>query len=936
MPMLAMMTRVSGGACRVVITVFLISLLAGRLGAAEGEPPKLAILAESPEAKTPADVLTVQWSLAGNVTLLERSALDKVLSEQSLAAGNQKNYVKLAQLLGADGLVILDVVKTGTNSLLATRLVAASPGVVLDLKGFPLPLKDVEAWSEFMVKSHTPLLPKLKVARTAAVPLSILNLRASLDSATNRQLEHQLTVLTGHRLVQQRDLFVLERQRLEDLTWEKELAGVDETPFWTGSFLLEGVLDKEGIDPQTLTISARLVSPKGGPAMPLEVSGARNNIPAVADQLAKKLSELILNKTDWPAWDIASEAEKYHQEADWARLWQLQDQAQQSIEAAWALGRRNAQTALLRVEIYREGALTQARRQWYENIHFIAGYYSVRPTRSHLASALKALNIYRENVQQQAALPGLSADQLSEQGLAVLEAGSMLLEQFRYHVRAQRGNESGVADLQTFCREQCQLVETVLTGPGVTSQQLETWRSKLYHLQFRFSYYWFPEVVSAARYYSQLLESERYPICRQRMLTDPEFRFRFWRYEDQRAGRKAWVDMVDALCRADDFRLRCEGELLRLRDLPTGESSDGSRRISGTDNPVTDELQASLRRQVDLVVRLLWDERTEAYATKFGVDMIDAFEELVTRKCSGWDMPVKEVLIKEQNARKLGRFAHYLQRATRHETARFSALGFDFTPLPKQARALLPHILEYKVRFKDGDWIAHLSKIIENQAALSFEELKQWLPGAAEADAPFLPYLVGGKVYAENESLELRPLLVAYQQRVPAAAEAVDRILNTQVPTHASREEARKREHERIYHKMKTALETGSTFDPELEQAINKVQFSEAESRFLLPLLQANRPNSKAHPVQLGIFETKLRHAVYTTEYLKDHLRAVPKVDEELLKFFFTGPRLLNAQDAAEIKPLWDNYKRRMPDNPQLQRLIDFKIDAALRKNSQP
>ena len=68
-------------------------------------PVKLAIVPESAAAATAVDLLTAEFSKNDQVLMLERAEIDKVYREQSLSAGH-RDYLKLGQILGADGLLL--------------------------------------------------------------------------------------------------------------------------------------------------------------------------------------------------------------------------------------------------------------------------------------------------------------------------------------------------------------------------------------------------------------------------------------------------------------------------------------------------------------------------------------------------------------------------------------------------------------------------------------------------------------------------------------------------------------------------------------------------------------------------------------------------------------------------------------------------------------
>ena len=110
------------------VAVFLT--IAMQLRAQSNAPVRLALISENDQAATAADVLTVQFSHDSKIQLLERAQIARVYSEQGLSKANT-DYLKLGQILGADGLLLLQTATEGTNQFLNIRLVAVKPGVVL-------------------------------------------------------------------------------------------------------------------------------------------------------------------------------------------------------------------------------------------------------------------------------------------------------------------------------------------------------------------------------------------------------------------------------------------------------------------------------------------------------------------------------------------------------------------------------------------------------------------------------------------------------------------------------------------------------------------------------------------------------------------------------------------------------------------------------------
>ena len=76
------------------------------------------------------DLLTVELSQQPKLQLLERDQIEKAYREQELSRAN-RDFLKLGQVLGADGLLILSPIMEGTNQFLQVRLVAVKPGAVI-------------------------------------------------------------------------------------------------------------------------------------------------------------------------------------------------------------------------------------------------------------------------------------------------------------------------------------------------------------------------------------------------------------------------------------------------------------------------------------------------------------------------------------------------------------------------------------------------------------------------------------------------------------------------------------------------------------------------------------------------------------------------------------------------------------------------------------
>ena len=106
---------------------------------------------------------------------------------------------------------------------------------------------------------------------------------------------------------------------------------------------------------EIITLDARLVPPGGGAPIRIAVSGSRTNVSEVINRLADKVMEsLKLGQSRALLRNARDEAGQFYNGAQWAMQWELYPQAQAAAESAWALGKHDADTAILRVRTYSE------------------------------------------------------------------------------------------------------------------------------------------------------------------------------------------------------------------------------------------------------------------------------------------------------------------------------------------------------------------------------------------------------------------------------------------------------------------------------------------------------------------------------------------------------------------------------------------------------
>ena len=412
-------------------------------------PVRLAIVPEAAAGAPVADVLTVELSSRPNLQLLERAEIEKAYREQALSVAN-RDFIKLGQVLGADGLLLLTPITQGTNEFMHVRLVAVKPGVVIGAVRSAWPVSDSLAWARWVANRFRPLFPKLGVQAKDALPISVLNLRAAARSAEEEAMERQLTVLAIERLTREQELFVLERRRLGLLSAEKELKGMDEAAFWNGSWLLEGVIDRKGYSKDTVTVDARLLPPKGGAPVPVELSGSRTNLAGLVDELANKvLQGLKIGRQSAP-WSAADEAEQYFAEGSWAYRWHMLPEAQAASESAWALGKKTKEVAALRLRAYCDEIPSDVLQV---------------PQPASLGMGIKALGLFcQDYVLGLTATNTLDAE-WSDIGVnRALCPAVAVLDSYYYAAELRPGNEEQLAELRGLTRQTAAVLGKGLSG----------------------------------------------------------------------------------------------------------------------------------------------------------------------------------------------------------------------------------------------------------------------------------------------------------------------------------------------------------------------------------------------------------------------------------------------------------------------------------------
>ncbi len=675
-----------------------ILILAARLLAESNEPVRLALIAETGEASAASDVLTVQLSRNPKIHLLERNEIEKVYREQGLSAAN-RDYLKLGQLLGADGLLLLETVQEDANEYLNIRLIAVKPGIVMTSQRFLWPIGDPTNWAGGFANHFEPLFPKLTVPVRDAVPISVVNLRSAFQSPADRELERNVTFLAIERLSRECEVFVLERRRMQLLSAEKEWENADESAFWGGGYLLEGTLDRDGYSADKITLNARLIPPRGRTPLPIEVSGSRTNISEIVSQLTVKILDCLKVRPGTAPWEPAEEAKQYEEEARWALRWGLYEIAQSASESAWVLGRRSKDLAALRIRAYSDSIWPIDGSSWNIMIPVVPDAASLRP-------ATRALTLFGEDsplVLANIARPDLEWFEL---GVKALERAAGLLDGFYHTAELQRGNEESMAELRDATRRLLPNLDAQARLVGDIRRQFSPGKRSPKGLRFEgqaFQNYdrlrlvqWdqggvcFEKPEDALPLFREMLAAGYVPEDLPRIIG--------WSWEDRKRVPQVMKQFLGELCASSDPEVRLAGLYLAMLRTP----HDGTGSLEAAEH----ELLAAM-----------WEQRTNLYANAERASLLTQTQKALQKKY-GYELLIPFDHEPFASFRRRLR-KDYLVNATDWNEMAFRELFHnDFqTYAMADAQELLPLLQQLNQRWSSNEWsLARLQEEMQTMA----------------------------------------------------------------------------------------------------------------------------------------------------------------------------------------------------------------------------
>ena len=647
----------------------------------------LAIVAPAKEMGETVDLLTAEFSMHPGLALLERREIDRVWREQSLSANFGKDFLKLGQLLGADGILYITREEDVLGTAARLRLIGVRAGVALGEAVIPGTSAQASEGAKRLFEKWHPLFLKLKIPKEQALKISLLGLHAALPTAGEASLERQIGRLLVERLLAEPSIFVLERERLTELGWEKEF--LNEETFWTGSYLLEGAINPEGRKDRKLTILAQLTAP-GQKPVPVRVENDDGSVGKVVEELVRKVLSGISQELQ-SSWRAEDEANRYFEEAQWAQRWKLWPRAASAAEASWALGNRSVALAELRLQI----AAPQ--------IHGGGGLRTTQigsvavnslPNPDEIPIALTALNLVYEMNEAIAATNAVVQQRWMQTVEPLVAAAGAFLRKFYFAVEAREGNEERLRELRAAGRSALAAIQKLPESVREDAVSLEATWGVLFQETPEQTVDMYRRLLLGP--YGLSLFAEIFEREEARSILAAA-----WTFEDYEKGPLLMKSLAAELVGSTNKLAQLKGHLLRMILAKSYTDLDAALRdavgsILELDAPVQVHEYNPIERVVEIALdhRVLELERHQPTSSPIMKAQIKRFFAAERPRLAEWSKKQKEVLQRRDLVKDI--LSHL--NGTQIPLGRFHALpsGIAFTEADRAV--LLPEIEKFRKR----------------------------------------------------------------------------------------------------------------------------------------------------------------------------------------------------------------------------------------------
>lgn len=375
------------------VTIGLLSLNAATFAARSAET-RFAIVSDPASASLEA-LLAARLSNESSIALLERSGLDDLLSEKSLAALGKK-----VELAGADYLIVLESYEDTDPPLFGARIVEASTGAIARHSLFPGGKSAID-----LIAAASVQLAETGdgVEQEEGAAVALLGLRYELPQKEHPAREYALNQIIASALHSDPGLRVLERWQSEALLFERIARTGDPIPVEAGAILVDGTLTEA---PGNIRLSLRLRSGTGSEPLRVELERPSGELSSLADDV---VAAVVKAAKSGPVTARAPEAEAELQInlSRWAMINGLAEESVAAAETALALmpGNPNALLASIKALSFRAWPNPPVMESLAYRDHFPDDFESA----FRLRGALQALDRF-DDLERIAATSALPAD----------------------------------------------------------------------------------------------------------------------------------------------------------------------------------------------------------------------------------------------------------------------------------------------------------------------------------------------------------------------------------------------------------------------------------------------------------------------------------------------------------------------------------------------
>jgi len=355
--------RIAASLCLLLAALALL-FCASPASGAEGEVT-LAVVAAEAELAPLGALLEVELS-QGGLRLVERAALDSVLQEQEVSAAGlteRETLVRVGRLLRADAFLLLSLEeppkKAGEEKrpgLLRVRLTETVHGIRLVDWYVPWDPDKVEQAAGEVAEKAAAAAAKLALPVGELTPVGIVDVHRVLLGDEHQWMCRALKGMLSSRLSKEPQIVVLEREDLKLLLEETELTAGEEGAFWRPGVLVEGTLQRAGVDGMELRLQ---VKRPGGEATEVgAIAVAAETMAQAAEQAAAGVLDGLTNAPPAGTWEPADEAQQFWRQGTLLMVHGRKQAAVPLLETALALEPGNVQYA---VDLWSSAA---TRRPW--------------------------------------------------------------------------------------------------------------------------------------------------------------------------------------------------------------------------------------------------------------------------------------------------------------------------------------------------------------------------------------------------------------------------------------------------------------------------------------------------------------------------------------------------------------------------------------------